>query len=99
MKSEVPHLLSAHKLTMIVQWGSEPNRDISAYQGREVPLIMEFATSELDRTGKAEPCGSQHDRRWRHTQRREREHDEMRKRPEDDLAHRLLPQPRLPRAS
>jgi hypothetical protein len=35
MRSEVSHLLSTRKLNMLVQWGPEPNRDVSAYQERE----------------------------------------------------------------
>ncbi len=42
--------------------------------------------------------GGEHDGRRRHAQRKQREHDEMRERPEDALAEHVRAGPGLPRA-
>ena len=49
MTSQVPHWLNEHKLNFLVQWG--PRKDPSAltYQGRDVPLILDFARDDLER--------------------------------------------------
>lgn len=49
VKVNLAHLLQEHKINFLVQWGVEKNPDISAYQGRDVPLISEFAKTEIDR--------------------------------------------------
>jgi tripartite-type tricarboxylate transporter receptor subunit TctC len=49
MRSEVSGLLNTHKLNMLVQWGPEANRELSAYQGWEVPLISDLVENGTDR--------------------------------------------------
>lgn len=48
-KAIVGSWLRDHKLNILVQWGVQKVPEISAYQGRDVPLIREFAKSDLDR--------------------------------------------------
>jgi tripartite-type tricarboxylate transporter receptor subunit TctC len=38
-----------HKLAVIVQYGTEKDPAISAYEGREVPIITDLAKNDLDR--------------------------------------------------
>ena len=48
-KVQLGHLLKDRKLNVLVQWGPAKNPDISAYQGRDVPLSLELARDESDR--------------------------------------------------
>ena len=38
-----------HKMTTLIQWGIEKEAIISEFEGRDVPLITEFAKTDLDR--------------------------------------------------
>ncbi len=41
--------LEDHKMSILVQWGTEKDPAISAYAGRDVPLVSEFAQNDMDR--------------------------------------------------
>jgi tripartite-type tricarboxylate transporter receptor subunit TctC len=42
-------LITDHKLNIMVQWGIDKLPAISAYAGRDVPLITEYAKTDLDK--------------------------------------------------
>jgi tripartite-type tricarboxylate transporter receptor subunit TctC len=48
-RAEKPDWLRDHKLNIFVQWGPKKNPEISRYMGMEVPLVSEFAKTDLDR--------------------------------------------------
>lgn len=41
--------LKDQRMAILLQWGVEKDPNLSAFEGREVPLITEFAQNELDR--------------------------------------------------
>src|SRR3954464_9768331 len=49
MKATMAQLMREGQLNVIVQWGTESDPDISSVAGREVPLILDYARSDLDR--------------------------------------------------
>jgi tripartite-type tricarboxylate transporter receptor subunit TctC len=49
MKATMSQLMREGQLNVIVQWGTEPDPDISSVAGHDVPLITNYARSETDR--------------------------------------------------
>jgi hypothetical protein len=49
VKATMQPMLDARKLNVLVQWGATKDPEISAYANREVPLIQDFAQTNLDR--------------------------------------------------
>lgn len=49
LTSQVPQWLDQHKLNLLVQWGPRKDPAAEKYQGRDVPLILDFAHDELER--------------------------------------------------
>jgi tripartite-type tricarboxylate transporter receptor subunit TctC len=49
VKATMRPMLEARKLNVLVQWGATKDREISAYANRDVPLIQDFAQTDLDR--------------------------------------------------
>lgn len=49
IKATLGHHLAKHKLNIILQWGKKSNPDVEKYMGMKVPLIMDFAKTDLDR--------------------------------------------------
>lgn len=50
MKATMSQMMRNKQLDVLVQWGTQPDPEISAYAGREVPLITAYAKSDLDRS-------------------------------------------------
>jgi hypothetical protein len=48
-KLAFPRAFEERRINVLVQWGPEPNPEISAYARREVPLIADYAKSDADR--------------------------------------------------
>jgi tripartite-type tricarboxylate transporter receptor subunit TctC len=49
-KVTVAHLLRENKLNMLVQWGPSKDPEISEFAKREVPLMSEYAHTDIDRS-------------------------------------------------
>jgi tripartite-type tricarboxylate transporter receptor subunit TctC len=49
VKSSMAHFLSGHKVSVLMEAGPARDPDIAAYAGREVPMLIDFAKTELDR--------------------------------------------------
>lgn len=49
MKATASDMMKNHQLDVLVQWGAEPDPEISAYAGRNVPLATAYAQTDLDR--------------------------------------------------
>ena len=49
VKATMRPLLEARKINLLVQWGTSPDPEISAYAQRKVPLIQDYGQNELDR--------------------------------------------------
>lgn len=49
LTSQVPQWLDQHKLNLLVQWGPRKDPAAEKYQGRDVPLILNFARDSLER--------------------------------------------------
>jgi tripartite-type tricarboxylate transporter receptor subunit TctC len=41
--------LADHRMSILVQWGTQKDPAISAYAGHDVPLVSEFAQNDMDR--------------------------------------------------
>jgi hypothetical protein len=50
MKATMSQMMRDRQLDVIVQWGTQPDPEISTYAGRDVPLITAYAKSDLDRS-------------------------------------------------
>ncbi len=50
MKATMGSLMKEGKLTVLVQWGAEADPDISERMGRKIPLILDYARSEAERS-------------------------------------------------
>lgn len=49
MKATLSQWMRDHKADVLVQWGLKKDPEISAWQGRDVPLITELAKTDADR--------------------------------------------------
>src|SRR4051812_7741919 len=49
-KVTAAHLLREHKLNMLVQWGPSKDPEISEFARRDVPLMSEYARTDVDRS-------------------------------------------------
>jgi hypothetical protein len=49
LKATIQPILDAHKINVLVQWGTSDDTEISAYAGRKVPLIQDLGQNDLDR--------------------------------------------------
>jgi tripartite-type tricarboxylate transporter receptor subunit TctC len=50
MKATMAQLMREGQLNVVVQWGTEADPDISAVMGKDVPLILNYARSDTDRS-------------------------------------------------
>jgi tripartite-type tricarboxylate transporter receptor subunit TctC len=50
LKATMGQLMRDGELNVLVQWGTEADPDISTVAGRDVPLIMDYARSDSDRS-------------------------------------------------
>ena len=49
MKATMSEMMHEKKLNVLVQWGTAKDPEISKFAGREVPLITDYARSDIDR--------------------------------------------------
>jgi hypothetical protein len=49
VKATMRPLLDERKINLLVQWGTAPDPEISAYAKRKVPLIQDYGQNDLDR--------------------------------------------------
>jgi tripartite-type tricarboxylate transporter receptor subunit TctC len=49
VKATMRPLLDERKISLLVQWGTAPDPEISAYAKRKVPLIQDYGQNDLDR--------------------------------------------------
>jgi hypothetical protein len=49
MKATMSQLMREGQLNVVVQWGTDPDPDISSTVGSDVPMITSYARSEADR--------------------------------------------------
>lgn len=52
-KASMGHFLKDHKIEILVQMGPKKEPEILTYAGRDVPLISDFAKTDIDRTALA----------------------------------------------
>lgn len=50
MKATMDRLIKDKKLNVLVQWGAEGDNDISRTMGRKIPLILDYARSDAERS-------------------------------------------------